>query len=209
MRMLVAIAVLVSRVAFADTVDGVLDVEPGLPDRAGLPDPDLHLEGGFGVDLGRYAMGSMVGYGGLHGFLGLRIDRLAVLGELDGAILDTRTGPQEPDGGMARAALETRLSLWRWRTPEKRRRGPPAALVRAELWIEPALGYEHATQVDAPALQRRDVSFAIGYQQTRHEDTGWTGTYAALRVIAADAPDGEDRGRDYSIMFTSGVVLGR
>jgi len=180
-------------------------IEPGLPDRSGLPDPAAHLVLGFGVDLGRAPAGTMSGYGGLHALFGIAVDRVALFGELDGMILDGRA--ESVFGALGRAAVDLRVSLWRGVRPEKRKYGS-RMLVRAELWLEPAVGYEDASQDRGPALHRPDLALGIGYQQTRHEAEGSNGTYAALRMIVADAPGADEHRRDVAILFTSGVLLG-
>jgi hypothetical protein len=205
----VVASVLVAAAAPAAADPGPV-LEPGLPDRSGLPDPGLHLELGFGADLGYYSVGSEAGFGGLHALLGLSVDRVALLGELDGALVGQRLFGVE-DGEYGRAALEARLSLWRGKVPESRRlHHPPDALARGELWLEPGIGYEWASQLAGPALARADVSLAIGYQQSQHFAGWWAGTYAAVRVIAANAPSTQyDSGRDLSVLFTTGLVFGK
>ncbi len=177
----------------------------GPPDRTGLPDPGLHFETGFGLDFGWLNAGNMGDVVGVHGLLGLRYDRVQLLGELHAGLSSNVNGNFD---GLGRAAVEARLSLWRGSIRQKPRHKPATSIDRAELWVEPGLGYELAGQDDHdPALHRRDLSFAIGFQTTAHDRDGFIGSYVALRVIAAERPDGE--GRDAGLMVTFGSVFGR
>jgi hypothetical protein len=180
--------------------------EPQLPDRSGLPDHALHFDFGLGADLGRIDAGDMTADAGLHMLFGSRLGRVAVLAELDLAATQSREASSML-GVYERLALETRVSLWQGRARELRLGGRPTEIDRAELWIEPGIGYERASQVDMPTLGRRDVSFAIGYQRTRHYESHTFGGYIALRVMEADAAPGE-RDRDFSVLLTSGVIFG-
>jgi hypothetical protein len=188
------------------TSTAAVDVgEPPLTDRSGLPDHALHFDFGCGADLGHLDAGNMTANAGLHALFGPRLGRVAVLAEADLA------ATQSPDGstlGMyERVALEARVSLWQVRGREFRFNDPPTELVRREVWIEPGIGYETASQQDMPTLGRRDLAFSIGYQTTHHYESHTFGAYAALRVMEADPAPGE-RSRDLSLLFTSGVLLG-
>ncbi|HEY1813578.1 MAG TPA: hypothetical protein VGG74_14600 [Kofleriaceae bacterium] len=178
-------------------------IEPGLPDRSGLPDDAVHLEAGFGIDLGPVAAGTMTAYGGVHGLVGARSSRIALLGELDLSLsLENREDGRL--GGFARGAVEARFSLWEGRVATRPRHEVPA-IARADLWIEPAIGYELATEASMPGLARHDVSLALGFAESRHAPARWSGGYVALRVIVAPAADG---GHEISGLVTSGVVFG-
>jgi len=191
--------------------DPVPDIYPDLelPDRSGLPETSLHLEGGAGVDFGYISAGTDVGLVGLHGLLGLRANRIAVLAELDGALVGDRQFHDE-SGLYGRVAVEARLSLWQHKVREQRRHARFASIVRADVWIEPGIGYEWANQLTGTTLERRDVSLAIGYQTTQHDGGFYNGSYIALRIIEARAPATPyDSGADTSILVTSGVLFGK
>jgi hypothetical protein len=213
-RSLVAVLALAAASSRAAAQVAPEDREPGLPDRAHLPDPTAHLELGVGIDFGVAAIGTTSEGYGIHALAGLRLDRAAVLVELDGGITsDTKNRY----GVIGRGALEARLSLWRGRVSaggSARRHGRPGSpdtmMARGEVWIEPAIGYEYATQPIGMAVQRPDVSFAVGYQQTAWDEAGkFGGHYLAVRVLDAAAPASvAPGGRDYGVMLVAGFVFG-
>jgi hypothetical protein len=193
------------------TAGSPADIYPDLdpPDRSNLPDTGLHVIGGAGIDLGYISAGADIGFGGLHALVGLGADRIAVLGEIDGALVGDRH--LDPEGAAyGRVAIEARLSLWQGKVREQRRHARFVSIARGDLWLEPGLGYERADQVTGTTLSRGDVSLAIGYQTTQWFGSSFNGTYIGVRVIVARAPTTpSDSGMDTSVLFTTGLLFGK
>jgi len=171
--------------------------EPQPPDRAALFDNALHFDFGAGAEVGHIAAGDMTGTGGLHMSLGLRRGRVSLIGELE--LAATQSDQDSSAFGVyERVALEARFALWQGVV-----RGS-----RTELWIEPGLGYETASQLNNMAsIGRRDVSFSLGITKTHPFGSRTFGVYAALRVMdTAPIPGEPDHG--LSVLLTSGLLLG-
>lgn len=184
---------------------GVTDVAPlAQPeDRSALSDRALHWDNGFGIDAGRLNAGNMTGTYGFHGVFGPRINRFSLLAELD--LAETHAADNSTMGTYERVAIEPRVAIWRGRAHSVFGMNE---LSRVELWVEPGLGYELASQQLMPSISRKDASLTFGFARSWHYTDHSFGSYFAVRGMEADPLPGEHR-RDYSVLFTSGLVFGR
>jgi hypothetical protein len=169
-------------------------------DRSDLGDDALHGIVGVGIYLGTIDAGAMTSHGGIDGLFGVRVWRVAVLGEVD--LAPTSANADDAHlGGFVRGAFEARLSLWEGRVLTKPGRYVQPYFARGDIWVEPAVGYELASQPGMPALERPDVSLAIGYEETHRTEATWSGGFVAVRVMAA-------AGDQVSVLVTTGVTIG-
>jgi hypothetical protein len=220
----VAVVALVPMVAHADA--HVVLGYPGVVDHAPVPDDDLRFELAGAFTGGSFYDGPL--HGGGAGVLiagGVRYDRVAVVADLDYSAIAEPTRlpfiatpghlvapPALPeDGALRRVGLAARWSLVEARSLVGRKRGPPRAIDRDDLWIEAGVGREHVAWNTGPDLDRPDVAFGIGFDGSARSQPGETKAHAGvsigLRVILAHDPT-DPRAIDHSIIGSIGFAFG-
>lgn len=144
------------------------------------------FEGAFGMLAGGYSVADVGGSAiGMHFDAGLRMDRLALVGEYDvlsiGQSANTIEDPIR--GNLHRLGANLRYSL--------------AALagrvvpIRGDVWVEGGVGNQLVQWHGGGELSRRDVAFGFGGQMTARlgrDKPNFIGFYYAFRGLVARDP---------------------
>ena len=233
MRTLVIIALLATvRLAHADDDESAAEVQVAEQDR--LP----QWEGALAFDAGSFHTSSVTNLAvGLDVEAGLRMNRLALLGEYRFLGLSSFDGPTPPTAGVAamasttpaasvptgyvhRFGLALRYSLFEVFTPCHT--DWPCGF-RTDLWLEGGVG-EQLIQWDAGGqLHRPDVSLGLGWSIGGRDDSRHEAYFIAVRATLSRPPAGVSNtptcagpcdtptppvNVDRSILFTTGFVFG-
>jgi hypothetical protein len=202
---LIAIIVLaLAGVANADPPGLTMEVDtPAPPDRV-ASDQALHFIVGGGTSLGRINAGDMTGEAGLHSELGFTRGRFTILAELDLAALEGSNTSQL--GTFMRYGIDPRIAIIHRRSIVATVGGVPTESITHDIWIEPAVGLEVASQqAMMKTLNRSDVAFGVGVTRMHQYASHAFGGFVALRGI--ESYDSENH-RDTSIVFNTGVFIG-
>jgi hypothetical protein len=119
------------------------------------------FEGGFGLLAGSYTVSSVHGGGvGLHVDGGVRMGRLALLGEYDFLSVgqDAYTYENPIRGVLHRVGANARYSVAAF--------GGRAVPIRGDIWLEGGVGSQLVQWHGGGELSRRDLAFGVGGQMT-------------------------------------------
>ncbi|MEZ4399629.1 MAG: hypothetical protein R3B06_06405 [Kofleriaceae bacterium] len=145
------------------------------------------FEGGFGLLAGSYTVATVHGAGvGLHVDGGVRLNRLALLGEYDFLSVGESSydNPAPVRGVLHRLGANARYSLASF--------GGRNVPLRGDIWIEGGVGNQLVQWHGGGELSRRDLAFGVGGQMTariggdRHPN--YLGFYYAFRGLVARDP---------------------
>ena len=145
------------------------------------------FEGGFGLLAGSYTVSSVHGGGvGLHVDGGVRMGRLALLGEYDFLSVgqDAYTYEDPIRGVLHRVGANARYSVAAF--------GGRAVPIRGDIWLEGGVGSQLVQWNGGGELSRRDLAFGVGGQMTVRIAGGkrpnYLGFYYAFRGLLARDP---------------------
>lgn len=144
------------------------------------------FEGGFGLLAGSYSVSSVHGAGvGMHVDGGVRMGRLALLGEYDFLSVGQNEYDHENPirGVLHRAGANARYSVAAI--------GGRDVPIRGDFWIEGGIGSELVAWNGGGELSRRDLAYGVGGQMTarigKHKPS-YIGFYYAFRGLVARDP---------------------
>jgi hypothetical protein len=145
------------------------------------------FEGGFGLLAGSYTVSTVHGAGvGLHVDAGVRLGRLALLGEYDFLSVgqDSYTYENPIRGVLHRVGANARYSVAAF--------GGRDVPIRGDIWVEGGVGNQLVQWHGGGELSRRDLAFGIGGQMTvrvaRGKRPNYLGFYYAFRGLVARDP---------------------
>lgn len=146
------------------------------------------FEGGFGLLAGGYTVATVGGAAvGMHLDGGLRMGRLALLGEYD--FLSIGQSAYEYDapirGNLHRLGANARYSLAAF--------GGRDVPIRGDFWLEGGVGNQLVQWHGGGELSRRDLAFGAGGQMTVRvgkDRPSYLGFYYAFRGLVARDPSG-------------------
>jgi hypothetical protein len=167
------------------------------PAAAECHDPDCRaqawkrprFEGAFGMLAGGYSVATVGGSAiGMHVDGGLRLDRLALIGEYAFLSIGQSTYEHEDPirGNLHRLGASLRYSLAAF--------GGRDVPIRGDIWVEGGVGNQLVQWHGGGELSRRDLAFGIGGQMTARlgrEKPSYVGFYYAFRGLVARDPVGK------------------
>jgi len=147
------------------------------------------FEGAFGMLAGGYRVSTVGGSAiGMHFDGGLRMDRLALIGEYD--FLSIGQSSYDHDnpirGNLHRLGANLRYSIAAF--------GGRDVPIRGDIWLEGGVGNQLVQWDGGGELSRRDLAFGVGGQMTARlgkEKPNYIGFYYAFRGLVARDPVGK------------------
>lgn len=147
------------------------------------------FEGAFGLLAGGYGVSTVSGAAiGMHFDAGLRMDRVALIGEYDFLSIGQSSYDHENPirGQLHRLGANVRYSIAAF--------GGRDVPIRGDLWIEGGIGNQLVQWHGGGELSRRDLAFGVGGQMTARigkDKPKYLGFYYAFRGIMARDPIGK------------------
>ena len=144
------------------------------------------FEGAFGMLAGGYSVSTVSGSAiGMHADAGLRMDRLALVGEYDYLSIGQSSYDYDDPirGNLHRLGANVRYSLASF--------GGRDIPIRGDIWVEGGVGNQLVQWNGGGELSRRDLAFGIGGQMTARlgrEKPSYIGFYYAFRGLVAQDP---------------------